>query len=119
MRGPEVPAEPANVAPLKKTIVAEPIGVQRYQDLFLAQGTRVRRTTVAALAEFLRNHDVAAQIRINAETEAQSFEFLVARAVALGRAADQAGVPSEALNISVVPQVSDYQASARFFRQGG
>lgn len=111
--------QPAQTEPESKAAPAQSrieIGGLSYARLFDDEGA-LESGEVEALAGFLRNHDVDAEITIPGGSAEPSFARAIGQATVISRFLVRQGVPTEAFKVTVTPDHEGGRADVRFFRE--
>ena len=93
----------AKIAAEVRSPSAKPAGVLFYSDLFQTGESQIDETKLAAVSEFLLNHDISAKITVNLPQEINDPELQITLGLARSRtvfhALQKSGVPVEALEV--------------------
>ena len=117
---PEKPVDEAASRPQR--FVSEKLSDLTYDNLFLDARSELDTDTAGAIADFLRNHDVTAEVELYAKPDGEEqtaggpISLALARAVTLSHYFERADVPQQAIAVYAVEAQNDLQARVRLFR---
>lgn len=97
-----------------------PSGMMVYSDLFTTGESVADSDRVQAVAEFMENHDVRAEIAIpltDGEGSEAQLSLALARSVSIFRTLVKAGVPADSLQVEAGQGDPQHQIEIKFFRE--
>lgn len=92
-------------------------GVLTFNDIFNSKSAELNGEKLTGVVQVLKSHDVRAEFQIAVET-GDSALLSIARAVALSRYFEEAGIPVDAFSVIAHAQVRPQQLSVQFETEG-